>query len=138
MIVDTMVFAYAMLSVEQYRDDALAVLDKAETIAVPDSFRGEFANVLWQWVRHRDVASEFARSLLWDVESLITQVVDGGALWEKALVLAVAENHPVYDTLFVAAAELLETQVVTFDQRLKSHFPQQVFTATEFLEKTHR
>lgn len=134
MVVDTMVFVYALLGVEPHRDEAVAMLAKARTIVVPDSFRAEFANVLWQWVRHREVNRDLATALLQDTESLVTQVIDSNILWERALDLAVDNNHPVYDTLFVAAAEGLATRVITFDRRLARVFPDHVSTARAFLE----
>lgn len=134
-VVDTMVFAYALLGVEEFRDEAAAVLEQADRIIVPDSFRAEFANVLWQWVRRGGVDPELAGALLWDADSLITHTLDSGALWEQALHLAVTHDHPAYDTLFIAAAELSETQLVTFDKQLKNVFPQRVVTSTEFLAR---
>lgn len=128
-----MVFAHALLGVDEYRGEEAAVLEGADELVMPDSFRAELADVLWQWVRHRGVSLELARSLLWDAEALIARVLDSGALWERALSLAVMHNHPVYDTLFVAAAELSQTHVVTFDRRLKKAFPRYIVTASEFL-----
>ena len=40
MVVDTMVFAYALLGVEEFRQDATATLEQADTISVPDIFQG--------------------------------------------------------------------------------------------------
>jgi predicted nucleic acid-binding protein len=45
-VIDTMVFIYALLGVVPFRDDALTVLEKINTIIVPDSLRFEIANVL--------------------------------------------------------------------------------------------
>ena len=39
----------------------------------------------------------------------------------------------VYDTYFIAAAEIENTRVVSFDKKLKSAFPEMVLTAAEFL-----
>jgi predicted nucleic acid-binding protein len=49
-VVDTTVFAYALLGVPEFGDEALAVLEAATEIHVPDSFRVELVNVVWQWV----------------------------------------------------------------------------------------
>lgn len=46
MVIDTMIFAYALLGVEAFRQDATAILEQADTISVPDSFRAEMAIVL--------------------------------------------------------------------------------------------
>ena len=133
MIIDTMIFAYALLGVEKFREDAAAILEKADTISVPDSFRVEMANVLWLWVSHRKVPIETALQVMEDSESLIGLTLSGKDLWERALVLSFDTNHPVYDTYFVAAAEMENTRVVSFDKKLKAAFPKMVLTAPEFL-----
>jgi predicted nucleic acid-binding protein len=133
MVVDTMVFAYALLGVEEFRQDAIATLEQAETISVPDSFRVEMANVLWQWIKHRKVSIETALQVMDDTESLISRTLSGDNLWERAVALSVSSNHPAYDTYFIAAAEMENTQVVSFDKKLKTIFPDKVLTAAEFL-----
>jgi len=133
MVVDTMVFAYALLGVEEFREDALAILEQVETISVPDSLRVEMANVLWQWISHRKVAIETAFQVMDDTERLIGRTLSGKDLWERALMLSVESNHPAYDTTFIAAAEMENTRVVSFDKKLKALFPDRVLTAAEFL-----
>ncbi len=133
MVIDTMVFAYALLGVEEFRYDATSILKQADTISVPDSFRVEMANVLWQWICHRKVSIETAQQVMDDSESLIGLTLSGKDLWERALVLSVDTNHPVYDTYFVAAAEMENTWVVSFDKKFKAAFPKMVLSAAEFL-----
>ena len=133
MIVDTMVFAYALLGVEEFRKDATAILERMDTITVPDSFRVEMANVLWQWVNHRKIPIEIALQIMDDAESLIGLTISGTDLWERALALSVESNHPAYDTYFIAAAEMENSQVVSFDKKLKTVFPDKVLTPAEFL-----
>jgi predicted nucleic acid-binding protein len=128
-----MVFAYALLGVKAFRQDASAILEQADTISVPDSLRVELANVLWQWISHREVSIETAIQVMDDTESLISQTLSGKNLWERALVLSVDSNHPAYDTYFIAAAEMENTLVVSFDKKLKAVFPDRVLTAAEFL-----
>jgi predicted nucleic acid-binding protein len=133
MVIDTMVFAYALLGVETFREDATAILEQADTISVPDSFRAEMANVLWQWTRHRKVTIDTALQVMDDIEGLIGRTLSGESLWERALVLSVDTNHPAYDTFFIAAAEMEETSVISFDKKLKAVFPETVLTPAEFL-----
>ena len=133
MIIDTMVFVYALLGVKGFRADAVKVLERAPRISVPDSVRVEIANVLWQWVRHRNVTMDTALQVMEDAESLFSRILKGEELWERALVLALESKHSVYDTYFVAAAEVEDTLVVTFDGKLKAACPDRVLTAGEFL-----
>ena len=133
MVIDTMVFAYALLGVDEFRQEAAAILERADTISVPDSLRVELANVLWQWINYRKVSIETAFEVMDDSECLIGRTLLGEKLWERALALSVENNHPVYDTYFIAAAELEDTQVVSFDRKLKAVFPDRVLTAAEYL-----
>jgi predicted nucleic acid-binding protein len=133
MVVDTMVFAYALLGVEEFREKAIGVLEKAKSVAVPDTIRAELANVLWQWVRHRGVDPAHAFSAMEDAESLYSKVLSSEALWQHALALAIEHDHTVYDTLFVSAAEQERTRVVTFDVRFQQAFPSQVLSAESYI-----
>ncbi len=134
MVVDTMVFAYALLGVEGRRDAALAALDQSGPITVPDSIRAELGNIVWQWVRHRGVDINTGFAVMEDAEGLYGRIISAEVLWEAALALAIHAADRFYDALFVAAAEADNTRVVTFDDRLKSAFPERVLTVKEYLE----
>jgi predicted nucleic acid-binding protein len=56
MVIDTMVLAYAMLGVPEFREESLAILEAATEIHVPDSFRAELVNVVWQWVQYKGLS----------------------------------------------------------------------------------
>jgi len=133
MVIDTMVFAYALLRVEGFHEESLSVLSKASEILVPDSFRSELANVVWQWIKVRGVPLDVGINVLRDADSLITQVISSASLWERALTLSVANNHAAYDTLFIALAERFNTKVVTYDAQLYKIFPENVITLGDFL-----
>jgi len=133
MVIDTMVFAYALLRVERFHEESLSVFSKASEILVPDSFRSELANVVWQWIKVRGVALNVGINVLRDADSLVTQVISSASLWERALTLSVANNHAAYDTLFIALAERFNTKVVTYDAQLYKIFPENVITPSDFL-----
>ena len=122
-VVDTMTIAYALLCVDEFRDEAVAVLEAPDALVVPDSVRTELANVVWQWYAHRGLSVETGHAVLDDADALISQVVPANHLWHRALELSNNVGDPVYDTLFVAAAERYGTRLVTMDRRLLSTFP---------------
>lgn len=124
LVVDTMVFAYALLGVPPHRDAALATLEEASDIVVPESCYAELANVVWQWTRAKAIARGTAVDLLTDAEALITRSHPTTHLWHQALGLAIDADHPAYDTLFLAAAQRERCRVATFDQRLQQAFPE--------------
>lgn len=133
MVVDTMVFAYALLGVPRFRDESLAVLTQVDDILVPDSFRAELVNVVWQWTRENHLTLEVGIDVLTDADSLITYAAPADELWERALELSIAANHPAYDTLFVALAEREETSLITYDTKLRRKFQNQTISPTDFL-----
>ena len=133
MVFDTMVFAYALLGVKPFREDSLEALRKSETIVVPDSFYIEFTNVLWQWVKTREVALDHATQLLHDAEALVTEVVSASQLTEQALQLAVTWDVAVYDTLFVTLAIAKNSKLISYDGELLEKFPDVVISASVYL-----
>jgi predicted nucleic acid-binding protein len=130
MVIDTMVFAYALLRVEDKHEPALAALEGAGQIIVPDSLFAELGNVVWQWIQFRQLPLQVGLDVLADAEVLVDKVVPSAWIREMALELAVRAGHSFYDTLFVAAAIQEKTQLVTFDRKLAAKFPDQV----QFLE----
>ncbi len=127
-----MVFAYALMGVEGFRDPASEALASADLIEVPDSLRAELVNVVWRWVSIKGLSLDLGLEVLQDAEGLIDRVIPTEQLWERALELAVQYNHSAYDTLLIAAAELGETRVVTFDKKLLQTFPSLTVDAGEF------
>jgi len=132
-VIDTMIFAYALLGVPRFRDEALSVLTNAGEILVPDCFRAELVNVVWQWTHENAIPLSVGLNVLTDADALITQAISAEQLWERALELSVEANHPAYDTLFVALAEREDTQLVTYDIKLRRKFQDRAISPTRFL-----
>lgn len=126
MVIDTMVFAYALLKVEGQYDQAIAALETAEQIVVPDSLFAELGNVVWQWIQFRQLPLEIGLEVLEDAEALVDKIIPSAYIREVALELAVRANHPFYDALFIAAAIREQVQVITFDRKLAEKYPDQV------------
>lgn len=130
MVVDTMVFAYALLQVEGHYQQAIAALETAEQVIVPDSLFAELGNVVWQWIVFRQLPLKTGLEVLEDAEALVDKIVPSAHVRELALELAVQANHPFYDALFVAAAIREQVQLVTFDTKIAAKFPNQVILLT--------
>ncbi len=126
MVIDTMVFAYALLKVEGYYEQTLSVLESTEKIIVPDSLFAELGNVVWQWIQFRQFPLDLGLSVLEDAEILVDQVIPSVMIRELALQLAVQQSHSFYDTLFVAASIQAQTKMLTYDVKLSRKFPAQV------------
>jgi predicted nucleic acid-binding protein len=132
LVVDTMVFAYGLLGVEEFHEEALEVLRRGDIIA-PDSLRAELVNVVWQWNRSTPASTQTGADILNDADLLVSAFVPADLLWERALELAVRHDHAAYDTLFVALAELADTRLVTYDGKLLASFPERALTPSTLL-----
>ena len=130
MIIDTMVFAYALLHVEGKCEQALNALDSTTQIVVPDSLFAELGNVVWQWIKLQHLPLQTGLNALQDAEAMVDMTINSSQIRDLALELAVSNDHPFYDTLFVAAAMQTNTEVVTFDRRLANKFPDHVILLT--------
>ena len=75
MVIDTMVFAYALLGVEGFREQALKALESADLVEIPDSLRAELVNVVWKWVKTKGLPLELGLEVLQDSEALIDRVI---------------------------------------------------------------
>jgi predicted nucleic acid-binding protein len=126
MVIDTMVFAYALLRVEDKYQQAIAALENVEQIIVPDSLFAELGNVVWQWMQFRSLPLNIGLAVLDDAEALVDQVLPSARMRALALELAAQAGHSFYDTLFIAAAILEDTQLVTFDRKLARKFPDRI------------
>ncbi|QYX31381.1 type II toxin-antitoxin system VapC family toxin [Sphaerospermopsis torques-reginae] len=126
MVIDTMVFAYALLRVEGKYEQAIATLESVDQIIVPDSLFAELGNVIWQWIQFRQLPLQIGLDSMLDAEALVDVIISNSQIRDIALKLAVESSHSFYDTLFVAAAIQSDTQVLTYDQKLANKFGDRV------------
>lgn len=115
MIVDASV-AFKWLVDEEYSRDARAWLSRA-SMAAPPLLLVELGNALWKRVRRgelRDV--DGATRLLARVADLVA-VEHDEAVAQRALVLAVELDHPIYDCVYLAMAEWRNQPLLTADKR---------------------
>ena len=132
MIIDTMVAAYAMLDVESKSAESMAALRKADEIAAPASVTAELVSVFWQWGREIIPAAK-AVSLCASAVRIWDALIPVEELWSEALAMAFERCHSPYDTLFIAAARMRGTQVLTYDKDLLKRFPEDTMTVAAFL-----
>jgi predicted nucleic acid-binding protein len=135
MVIDTMVFAYVLLHVEDKYEQAMSIdkplrvyaaLETVDQIVVPDSLFAELGNVIWQWIQFRQLPLQIGLDALQDAEALVDVMISSSQIRDVALKLAVETSHSFYDTLFVAAAIQSDTQVLTYDQKLAAKFGDRV------------
>ena len=122
-VVDTNVLAYYTLSTSPFCEEVSEVFSKSFELIAPDSWYSEFLNVVWKTIRFQDISLYHGLELLEEAERLLDWSVPVGSLWREALVVAQEYSCSTYDTLFLALAEREHCNLLTYDQKLLTVFP---------------
>lgn len=131
-IIDTMVMVYALLDIEPFGIESRVALSRLEEFIAPASIEAELLNVFWKWGTHSAAQEDMSDSFQ-VVMNAWTELIPLNLLWKDALHLAFAEKHSTYDTLFIIAARMKKTKVLTYDKRLLSLFPDDTITVSDFI-----
>lgn len=103
---------------EDDRHEARALLTSGSELVAPDFVRLELGNILWKKARLGEITAEQAHAGLPGVTQAFSRLVQVQPLVPRALALAVDLNHPLYDCLYVATAEMEAAPLVSADKRL--------------------
>jgi len=88
-------------------------------IIAPDILVAEVGNTLWKRsVKTKDISQADAASSYTDFLNLEVPVHSSAAIAEDALNIAHAEQHPIYDTLYISLALKRGCEFVTADNAL--------------------
>jgi predicted nucleic acid-binding protein len=101
---------------ENLSSGALA-LRKRYALAAPDIIHAECANVLWKRTRSGEIAAEDSEEALDLLRGTDIHLLSSSEISPDALRLARDLDHPVYDCLYLYAAQVLQTVLVTADSR---------------------
>lgn len=113
-IIDANVALKWVLS-EDGSDRARALLIK-ETLAAPELFWIECANVLWVKARRAQITGVQARSALAAIDAAPVSVINARALTLAAQAIALELDQTAYDSLYLAAALAERTELITADE----------------------
>ena len=103
---------------ENGSDRAHRLLSSRADLVAPDLLIHEVCNVLWLKVERGHVPLSDAQAIARRLPDYFIQIIPGRRLAEAAVKIAATLHHPVYDCLYVAAAEALDADLVTADQGL--------------------
>ena len=104
---------------ENGSEEARALLEELETILVaPDIIIAEVTNVLWLRLRRGEIGEEQATLATSHLANSFLTLIPSRTLIDRALKIAREIDHPIYDCLYLAAAERWEADFVTADKRL--------------------
>lgn len=99
------------------RARALITPDTAVELQAPDFLMIECANVIWNKVRRGEMLADTAEPSLRALQSAAIGWLPSQPLVLPALAIARTIAHPVYDCLYLAAAEAENASVITADRR---------------------
>jgi predicted nucleic acid-binding protein len=102
---------------EDLHEHALNLLDRGDDLHAPDLLIPEVANVAWKKCIRGEVARKQAETIIGVSQGYVPHLHPSKILACRALDLAIALNHPVYDCLYLACAERADGIVVTADER---------------------
>jgi predicted nucleic acid-binding protein len=88
------------------------------SLHAPDLLYIECGNILWKKAVKGDLTLPQASRALRELQTSPVAITASGPLLERALVLAGALRHPVYDCIYLALAAERKMPLVTADERL--------------------
>jgi predicted nucleic acid-binding protein len=97
--------------------EAERLLDGGDVLFAPDFLLVECGYIIWKKVRLGELTRSDDDDAVAALRSGPLDLVDTASLVERALHLAHEIDHPLYDCLYLATAEVFETTVVTADRR---------------------
>lgn len=100
---------------ERGTEAAIALL--AEELIAPELWLAEASNALWRHVRLGETSSAEALARIDELAKAPVALMSIEPYMRRALQLATQLDHPVYDCLYLALAEHLDTHVITDDRR---------------------
>lgn len=116
LVVDASV-AVKWVVLEEGRAEALQRTAGEELLA-PDFALVEAASILWKKVRLGQLDAEQAQRGLDFIAGAFSTLVPTQQLVFRALAISLEQDHPVYDCLYLACAEIEQAQLPTADKRL--------------------
>ena len=84
---------------------------------MPRLFAAEIANAVWRKARVGELEEEEAGKLILEVREMPVRWHADETFCVRAFQLALAHKRPVYDYMYLALAQQLDTRVITADQR---------------------
>ncbi len=97
---------------------ALAIAHRDDVLAAPSIIVAELCSVAWKRVRRGLWEPSDASASVSIAVGMLDAVVPVEALWERALTLSMATDHPVYDCFYLALAAREASPLASADGRM--------------------
>ena len=105
---------------EDLSEKALRLFERREPFCAPDLIVPEVTNIAWKKAIRGEIAEEQALEIAKAVQGETLVIYPSVLLNDRALEIALALNHPVYDCLYIACAEAVGGVLITADQKLSN------------------
>ena len=96
----------------------MAILEQADRVIAPNLMHSELGNTLWKAVRFSGLDLARAMNHYEDAIALVDEFILDETLMRLAIRNAVLHAHPVYDMVFVAAAQQHGCSLLSVDKKL--------------------
>lgn len=96
----------------------MAILEQADRVIAPSLMHSELGNALWKAVRFSGLDTAQAMNHYEDAIALVDEFILDESLMRLAIRNAVLHTHPVYDMVFVAAAQQHGCSLLSVDRKL--------------------
>jgi predicted nucleic acid-binding protein len=106
---------------EVHSTESLLLLDLKIIRHVPTLFYTEIAQTIWKKVHlRRETTEDDGRQILQDLQRMPLDVHETPPLLDAAFEIALRTGRTVYDSIYLALAEVLGCRLVTADERLSN------------------
>ena len=96
----------------------MTILEQADRVIAPSLMHSELGNTLWKAVRFSGLDTAQAMNHYEDAIALVDEFILDESLMRLAIRNAVLHTHPVYDMVFVAAAQQHGCSLLSVDRKL--------------------
>ena len=96
----------------------MAILEQADCVIAPSLMHSELGNALWKAVRFSGLDIAQAMNHYEDAIALVDEFILDETLMRLAIRNAVLHAHPVYDMVFIAAAQQHGCSLLSVDRKL--------------------
>jgi predicted nucleic acid-binding protein len=118
LVVDASVAVKWFVADELLAAQALAIVQNREVLIAPDLVIAEVCNAAWRSARLGRLSSAQVSEIAAVLPNFFDRLVAARELAARAVVLATAINHPVYDCLYLALAEAQQIELITADDQM--------------------
>ena len=129
LVVDASVALKWFLPDEPLAAEALAIIRDGSALVAPDILIAEVCNAAWRSARLGRIGQNQMSEIAAILPRFFDTLVGAAALAPRAVVIAGELDHPVYDCLYVALAEVRQARLVTADTRLVARLGQTEWAA---------